>query len=153
MARFGTFDFGEELFGDGSSGGVLPEPTFLVRVPWVLQEIHDPDLYEFAVNPLDVQMSGIRKTFTTQKTSNGKNVVSQGRNQVQTMSFSGTILTEIHLEILREWMRKEKQVSITDDLGQQTWVYFTRFSPTRRYSPQYPWRHEYSAEATILSWG
>ena len=160
MAFFGTFLYGEELFGTESPGpGGSTGPTWpgssapLVRVPWIFREVYDgEDIYEFAINPLDATMPSIQKTLTKQITASGKPVIFQGRDAVQTMSFSGTILDQIHLEIMNEWFIKEKQISITDDLGQQYWVYLTNFSPTRNYSSQYPWRHEYSANATVLSW-
>jgi hypothetical protein len=159
MAFFGTFLYGEELFGTSSSEGPSgpgPQPgqpgNYVVRVPWRFQQISDPDVYEFAINPLDVSMPSIQKTITTEKTASGKDIVFQGNGPPQKLSFSGTILTEVHLNAMREWFYKEKQVSITDDLGRQYWVYLTAFSPTRNYSAQYPWRHEYSADATVLSW-
>ena len=159
MAFFGTFLYGEELFGTASTGGGPSGPTWpgssapLVRVPWIFREVYDgEDIYEFAINPLDATMPQIQKTLTIQKTASGKNVTFQGRNQVQTMSFSGTILTEEHYNVMDEWFRKEKQINITDDLGRQYWVYLTGFNPSRQYSPQYPWRHEYSADATVVSW-
>lgn len=148
MSFYGTFDYGEGVYGDGSS----PQPELRQRIPWVFQAISDPDLYEFAINPLDVSMPSVQKTFTEQKTASGKSVLFQGRDQVQRMSFSGTILTQLHFEIFEEWFSKEKQVSITDDLGNQFWVYLTSFTPTRNYSARFPWRHEYNAEAIMLSW-
>lgn len=152
MAFFGTFLYGEELFGAESTGGSGYPTDLLVRVPWVFQQLHDPDIYEFAVNPLTARMPGVQKTFAKQKTASGKEVIFQGRDLVKTMAFSGTILTEEHLEVMDVWFSKEKQVSITDDLGQQYWVYLTSFNASRNYSSQFPWRHEYSAEATVLSW-
>lgn len=152
MAFFGTFLYGEELFGADSSGpGPGPSPS-LIRVPWVFQQLHDPDVYEFAINPLNARMPSVQRIYTKQKTSSGRDVVFQGRDPAQTMGFSGTILTEEHLEIMDVWFSKEKQISITDDLGQQYWVYLTSFNASRNYSSQFPWRHEYSAEATVLSW-
>lgn len=152
MARFGTFDFGEELFASSTSGGSGSAAAF-VRVPWTFQSVHDDDSYEFAINPLDASMPSIEKTFTSQATAAGGQVLFQGRNAPQKMSFSGTILTEVHLNAMREWSAKQKQVSITDDLTRKYWVYITSFSPTRNYKPEYPWMHEFSCEATVLDWG
>lgn len=152
MAKFGTFKFNEELFGGAPSGGGGSSGT-LVRVPWTFQEVYDPDEYEFAINPLDASMPSIEKTFTSQATADGNQVLFQGRNLPQKMTFSGTILTEVHLNAMREWSSKQKQVQITDDLVRKYWVYITSFTPTRKYKPEYPWMHEFSCSATVLDWG
>ena len=157
MAKFGTFDFGEELFASAPQTGDPYVPPVdaegrLVRVPWIFQALDDPDIYEFAINPLNCTMPAKANTYGTLKTASGSNIVFQGRSPAQTMSFSGTILTQEHLEAMREWSLKEKQVNITDDLGRGYWIYVTSFSPTRQRNVEYPWRHEYSCEATVLSW-
>lgn len=148
MAFFGTFKFGEALFG---TGGITPQDDF-IRVPWTFQEVYDPDIYEFAVNPLDAEMPSIQKTIVERKTSAGRSIIFQGRDQVQTLSFSGTILTELHFRKMEEWFLKEKQINLKDDLGRSYWIYLTSFTPARQPSTDYPWRHEYSAESIVLSW-
>lgn len=148
MAFFGTFDFGEELFG---GEGSIPDPS-TIRVPWIFQEADGVDVYEFAINPLNATMPSPRKTITKEKTTIGRPIIFQGRDIPPTMSFSGTILTEAHLNEMRRWTLKENQVSIRDDLQRQYWVYITNFSPTRNYHATYPWRHEFQCEATVLDW-
>lgn len=152
MARFGTFNFGEELFGSGAASSIPYSSEDFVRVPWIFQALDDPDIYEFAVNPISAKMPEVTKTYSRQKTAAGGNVIFQGRNQPQTISFSGTILTQEHLGAMREWVSKEKQVYVRDDLARGFWVYLTKFNPSRQYSVQYPWRHEYSCEGSLLSW-
>ena len=147
MAFFGTFDFGEDVFNGGPT-----TPTIGVRFPWILQEADGVDYYEFAINPLSAKMPSVRRTITRERTATGNPILFQGRSAPQVLSFSGTILTEEHLNALRTWVQKETQVHITDDLGRGYWVYFTTFSPTRQRSNQSPWRHEFSAEAIVLNW-
>jgi len=152
MAFFGTFDYGEDFFGVGD-GGTTPYDPSHARVPWVFQEANGVDVYEFAINPLDVTVPSHRKTFSKDKTTLGQPIIFEGRGVAPAMSFSGTILTEVHLKEMHRWVLKESQVSIRDDLGRQYWVYLTSFSPTRRYHFSYPWRHEFQCSASVLDWG
>lgn len=154
MARFGTFIYGDGTLygpGDEGSGPVFPIEN-LSRVPWIFKDTVTDDEYEFAINPIDATVPSLTKSVTTQYTAAGIPINWEGRPTPQTMSFSGTILTEEHLNIMITWVQKSTQVNLSDDLGRKYWIYITSFSPSRQYSPQYPWRHEYSAEATVLSW-
>lgn len=148
MAKFGTFNYGDGTLFSGVSG----QSSELVRVPWWFRAGDSEDEYEFAVNPITATMPEVTKTFSKQKTSAGANVIFQGRNAVQTLNFSGTILTQEHYEIMKEWVSVEKQILIIDDLDRKFWTYLTSFNPQRMYSPEYPWRHEYSCDGVLLSW-
>lgn len=145
MAKYGSFFYGEEAFG--GSGQILS------RVPWIFQELHSSDEYEFAINPLDAQMPGKEKTFSTQPSADGTQIIFQGRDKVQRMSFSGTILTEAHLIAMKSWSNRDKQIHVMDDLGRGFWIYLKGFSPTREYHPDFPWRHQFSCDAVVLDWG
>lgn len=150
MARYNTFIYDDGiLYADGVAFAIAGED----RVPWVFQDVTTGDEYEFAINPVDASVPSLTKSVTTQYTAAGIPINWEGRPVPQTISFSGTILTEEHLNIMITWVEKSTQVNLSDDLGRRYWIYVTSFSPTRQYSPQYPWRHEYSAEATVLSWG
>lgn len=150
MARYGTFNYGEDIY-NGTATFPIDEPG-ITRVPWIFQDVAGDDVYEFAINPIDASVPSVERNISTQYTSGGQPINWQGRDPVKKISFSGTILHEEHYLIMREWAKLKTQVSLSDDLGRKYWVIITKFSPTRQYAPQYPWRHEYSAEATILSW-
>lgn len=149
MAKFGTFLFGEETFG-----GASPTEEFqnLVRVPWIFKDVVNDEEYEFAVNPLDTSIPSVEKSVATQYTTAGKAINFEGRSKPQTINFSGTILTEQHLNAMNYWFEKSSQINLSDDLGRKYWIVITNFAPTRQYTPDFPWRHEYSADAIILSW-
>jgi hypothetical protein len=149
MAKYGTF-----LYGDGTlygGTGTFPIEN-LVRVPWVFIDPVNSDEYEFAVNPLDASVPSVEKTVTTKYTTDGTPINVEGRPSAQTMDFSGTILYEEHFVKMNEWFEKSTQIALVDDLARTYWVVIVSFSPTRRYTPEYPWMHEYSCTANILSW-
>ena len=151
MSVFGSFKFGEEVFG-GSGGGIPPTPNFDERIPWTIANYSGGQTYAFEINPLDATVPSFKRTITTQSTAAGRQINYEGRRQPQTITVSGTILSEDQYNTMDAWARVRKQVKITDDLGEGFWVYVERFSPTRQKSTQFPWHMEYSLEATVLDW-
>ena len=151
MAKFGQFLFGEQqLFGEEVA---VPAEIEYTRVPWQFIDYSLLQIYEMAINPLDVSMPSIQKKITFKPTATGQIVKYEGRPEVQSMSFSGTILTEAQYNTMVSWFNESKQILIVDDLGQKHWVYLTSFSPKRTRSVEFPWRMEYQAEAKTLDWG
>jgi hypothetical protein len=148
MAVFGSFEFGEAMFA-----GMSPPVDLSERVAWVFQELGTaPDTYILPINPLDATMPSLVKTVTTLTTASGLPVNFEGAAEPGQMKFSGTLLMEEQFRALEEWSKKTTQIQITDDLLQSYWVVITMFDPRRAYHPQYPWRHEYTIEATVISW-
>jgi hypothetical protein len=125
----------------------------IVRTAWVFEDVFNEEVYELEINP-DASSIPIRgKTLTPAPKCRDGQVIFQGRDSVQSINFSGSILTEEQFFFMREWVRKEKQIKITDDQNRVMWVYLTSFNPTRVRSLDYPWRHTYSATGLIVSWG
>lgn len=150
MAKYKTFIYGDQT-KYGQNIGIFPIQG-LTRVPWIFIDPVNDDEYEFAINPSNSSVPGIEKTVTTEYTTSGKPVNWEGRPAPQKISYSGTILTEMHFEIMKYWSSKKTQVKLVDDLGRSFWLIVTGFSPTRQYHIDYPWRHEYTGDATIISW-
>lgn len=148
MAIYRTFNYSEEEYG---AAPPLP-PVMQERIPWLFQALNDPDIYEFAVNPLEATLPDRVKAINSQGTTHGAHVLFQGRDQVPSITFSGTILHQAQYEKMLEWFNVSKQVMIKDDLGNLNWVYLSSYNPRRTPANGYPWMTEYSAEATILSW-
>ena len=150
MAKYGTFIYGDgTLYGEGVP--VFPVEG-LTRVPWVFKNLATGDEYEFAINPMDASVPSVQKAISTQYTASGKAINWEGKRPLQKISFSGTILSEAHYYAMKAWVESKTQINLADDLGRKYWIIFNSFSPTRNYTPEYPWRHEYSAEATVLDW-
>lgn len=152
MARFGQFNFGEDVFGDGtpdSTGGPLPDEYG--RVAWNFFD--GVNSYDLPINPDSATMPSIKRQTTTKATASGRQVMYQGKPLVPEFFFSGVILSENEYRAFEEWVDKRKQIRITDDLGMKYWVYFKSFSPTRVKDSRYPWHHTYSAAGVLLDRG
>lgn len=121
-------------------------------VRWTLHDPTVPETYTFHVNPNAGGTPGITKNLTTEVTAapDGSAIIFEGRPEPQTLSFSGVILEQAHLDALMTWFQKEHQLRLTDDLGRQYWVYLKSFTPTRERARSHAWKHTYTAEATIL---
>lgn len=123
-----------------------------MRTPWIFEDEYASTVYELEVNPQEASMPSVVKTYTPSATAAGQQIIFQGRSPSQQLSCSGIILTEDQYNTMREWARLEKQIKITDDLGRVFWVYIKSFAPRRVRSSQYPWTHEFSMTAVVLSW-
>lgn len=151
MAKFGTFEFGEEEFGEG---GVSPGPTPIPepsRVGW--RFFDGLSTYILPVNPHSARMPTRRKRVTHKPTCAGRNVTFEGRPETQDFDFSGVILSEAQYRLFVSWASKRKQIQVTDDLGRQYWVYIENFSPTRKKVATNPWYMDYTISGVALDRG
>lgn len=122
------------------------------RIPWVF---YDPVLDEtlnMEVNPNSGASPDFKKN-TTKKVATAPGaptLVFQGNDEPTTFSFSGVILLEAHYNFLYNAWAKSYPIQITDDLGRTWTIYLETFSPKRKLSRIYPWKHEYSCEGVLV---
>lgn len=123
-------------------------------VRWTLYDPIDTTTYTMQVNPKEGGSPGRKKNVGYSNTSapDGKTIMFEGRDDPQTLEWSGTILTEQHLNDLETWFLKRRQVQLTDDLGRQYWIYITEYTPKRERAVHSPWKHSYTMKANILDW-
>lgn len=119
--------------------------------------VYDPDLddtWTFPTNPNAGAQPQYAKKITQQTTlaPDGKVLLFEGRDDAKTITFSGVILTEAHYLKMVEWYGKRRQLQLTDELGQVSWVYLTKFSPKRKHAVSHPWRMDYDAECIVIDW-
>lgn len=148
MPRFNGFDFGDELFGDSSNPDIVDSTE---RVAWTFYD--GTNTYELLVNPNSATMPSLAKKLSKKPTAAGGQVKYEGRADPKKISFSGVILEEAQYRSFQTWFLLNKQIQITDDLGQQFWVYLSAWNPTRRRDTTYPWFTDYSAEGFVLDRG
>lgn len=123
-------------------------------VRWIFYDATTATTYTVPVNPNEGGTPHRKKSLRFQNTAapNGKVLVFEGRNDPTEIQFSGTILEQAHLEALDEWYEKRHQIRVTDDLGRMFWIYLTDFEATRQRSALHPWKHTYTARATVVDW-
>ncbi len=124
------------------------------RIPWQFTDPTDSSFYVWEINPNDDGSLQYEKTVSYKNTSapDGKTIAFEGRDAPLSTSFSGVILTESQYDAMVTWFNKRHQIQIEDDLGRVFYIYITKFSPKRKRSRSYPWRHEYTCEYFILDW-
>lgn len=147
MAVFGSSEYGDSVFGSSSS----PATESPSRIAWKFFD--NIDTYFLPVNPASASMPTKNKKVSFRATTSGRQVIFEGKPEVETMTFSGVILNEAQYTLWKLWASKRKQIQITDDLGQKFWVYITSFKPVRQKSNSYDWFMNYSVEATVVDRG
>ena len=113
-----------------------------------------PTVYEFEMNPDAGGTPQYAKNTTYMVTAapDGNAIIFEGRDTIREISISGTILTQTHLNSLKEWYDKRHQIYMTDDLSRQFTVYILSFETERERSALYPWKHSYTMRLAILDW-
>jgi hypothetical protein len=120
--------------------------------------IFDPDTDEtwvFPMNPKSGALPARERPIAQQAVSatDSKAVLLfEGSENARTIGWDGTILTQEFYEAMLDWFDTRHQVRLTDDLGQQWWVYLTKFTPKRINRHSHPWAMTYEAECIIIDW-
>jgi hypothetical protein len=122
---------------------------------WTLYDPLIPETFTFAYNPNDGGIPGYAKNITHQETTapDGRALLMEGRDPPQELSWKGVLLTQAERDNFIHWFQKRNQVQLTNDLGEQFWIYIDRFTPTRKRSGTIPAKYEYELHAFILNTG
>lgn len=123
-------------------------------VRWTLTDPVDSSTYEFDMNPSEGGSPSYQKNFTYLNASGagGSVLAFEGRDSVQEIEVSGTLKTEAHFNALVTWFQKRHAVQVSDDLGRSYDIYITGFTPTRRRSYVFPWKHDYVLRYIVIDW-
>jgi len=100
-------------------------------IKWQLYDAVTDETFVFDLNPQDVEYTGRVRSFKLTRTPLGRIIVSYGKINTATITFSGWLPTLELLDNLREWTLKEYQVRLTDELGRQNWYYLNNFAASR----------------------
>lgn len=108
--------------------------------------------YTVPINPSAYSEAAFTKTLTYQSTSaaDGSTLMFEGRDAVQEISFTGVALEQTHIDALISWWALRHQVKMTDDFGNELWIYLTSITRTRKRSITYPHKRDYEMKAVIL---
>lgn len=126
-----------------------------VRVAWTFYDPVTSEQYAFQVNPNEHTAPNRQKKMSIADTSapDGRTILFEGRREVQKTSWSGVIISQEQFQEFDVWFEKPYQILLTDDRGQEYWVYLDSWAPTRQRAQNYPWKHEYTMSAYVLDQG
>ena len=122
-------------------------------VKWFFNDPVSGDNYTFEINPNDGGSASMRKNLVYQNTAapGGNVLMFEGQDEAQTGEFSGVILSEAQYLKMIEWFNKRYPIQVTDDLGRTDTIYITEFTPQRKRSVNYPYKHEYTVRYTVIT--
>jgi len=123
-------------------------------VRWIFYDPSIAETYVFPINPQSGGSPAYAKTFTFKNTAapDGKTLIFQGRQEVQTLEFDGVLFQQVEVEAFVRWWQKKNQITVTDDLGRNFSVVIQEFTPKRVRSAQHAWKHTYACKAVIVDW-
>lgn len=121
-------------------------------VKWQLVDPVTAEAYAFQINPNTGGSLSRQKNVTSYATTadDSQIVLYEGSDTPQQVSVSGTLLSQAQYSSMIYWYSKRRQVLLIDDLGRNIWVYFTQWTPTRKWTVQSPWRHDWSAQFFVI---
>ena len=116
---------------------------------WTLSD--GVETYALHINPHGGGTPEERKQYTIRRVTDptARPIIWQGPDDVKRTSVTGVILTGDHLRSLQDWVRKNTEVTLTDDVGRVMLILLESFSPTRKRSRR-RWRHEYTLTYLVL---
>lgn len=123
-------------------------------VKWKFEDFIADDEYTFQINPNKGGSPELKKNIIQRNTTapDGKTILFEGREEPQSMTFSGTLRDQAQLDDLQSWYQRSNQIRLTDDLGRSYSIYITGLTTTRIRAAQAPWKHEWEMTAVIVDW-
>lgn len=123
------------------------------RVAWHFVNPFTSEEIDLSINPDSGDSPQLGKTLNYVSLSAPGNgtIIQEGRDKPQTMSFSGTTLTEDQYNTWVSLFNIRNQLEFTDDLGRTCEIYITDFQPKRVRSVSHPWQHTITVNFTIIT--
>lgn len=119
---------------------------------WSLYDPYLADTLVFEVNPREGGEPQVKKNVSTTRTCapDGRRLVHEGSRSPQEVGCRGVVRSTAARDLLLAWMDKNYQVFLTNDLGEEHWVRFFSFTPTRKRVASRPYKAEYDLRAFVL---
>lgn len=119
---------------------------------WTAYSPRQDITYTFEINPNDGGQPTFAKniTYTSTTAPNSGTLMFEGGPKPQEVTVSGTLLTETQYSMLAFFVTSHYLFQLTDDRGEQQWVYFTSFQPKRVNRAHHPWYSTYSLAYTVV---
>lgn len=118
-------------------------------------QMHDPVLnvtQTFSMNPDKGGSPAYRKSFSSESTvgPNGSTLLYEGAPPIQTISFSGTILSDAQYIQFKNWFKKPYPLVLKDDLNREFTIVIAEFIPERVRSATLPYKHTYTLSYYVI---
>ena len=126
------------------------------RIPWSFtdSEMATPDVYYFDVNPkADNGSFAVQKGISYSVVAgqnDGSAVIHETVDDIMKVSYSGIMLSMGQYFQFLTWVSKDRPVTLTDDLGQQSLIYIESLGISRAPKRHYGSRQEYTLTAFVL---
>lgn len=126
----------------------------MTLVRWTFHDPVEDVTFTVPMNPKEGGTPPNRKKILYEATTapDGRAIVYQGQQDPKPIEWSGTILSEAHLDAMNEWTDKSRQIKVTDDLNRESWIIIRDFVPKRQKSWSHPWKHDFTLTAIIVDW-
>jgi hypothetical protein len=127
----------------------------MARIAWKFEDLTLATTEYMSINPNEGASPTFRKSLekrtTTAPDGGAAVVIFEGADEPTQFDFSGVILTQAQYTFLQTAWAKRHLLRLTDDLGRIFTLYIESFSPKRKLSRTYPWRHEYEMTTVVVA--
>lgn len=146
------FDQSQSVYSE--RGSIAYAVSDLRQAILVLSYAHEITDYTFHINPDAGGAVAMDKSIAMSQTlgPNRVNIMQEGNSQTPVLPFSGSILTQQHLEALEDWYDRKVFLKLTDDLGREYYGVFSKLSPRRIRRASNPWYHTFEAEFSVAAY-
>jgi hypothetical protein len=115
---------------------------------WTVSDPTVPETVVLELNPSSGGAPSRAKNLTDQGTTapDGRHIFYEGQDEVATDQWTGTVLTQAGYEQLDDLYNRRHQLLVTDHLGRQQWVYLKTLKWKPAWTPNHPWKHDYTID-------
>lgn len=123
---------------------------------WQRWTFHDPvadEDWTFSINPKEVDEPGVDKpvNFLGTTAPDGDPILFEGQPAAKEISWKGLVLDTDTRDSFTYWANKKNQVLLTNDFGEQHWIYIDKFKPHRKRVASRRYKAEYELHAWIVN--
>lgn len=122
-------------------------------VRWTLYDPNTNETFTFHRNPSEGGDFGIDKSlgYTETVAPDGLPIFYQGQSAPKETSIKGVFVTVEQRNNFMTWADKNTQLLLTNDLGEQAWIFIKSLKPTRKRVASRPYKADYDMSYVICS--
>lgn len=122
-------------------------------IRWTLFDPNTGETYTFPINPSEGGDLGVKKNLGYQNTvaPDGDPVVYQSQPSPGDTSVKGVFLTIEDRDALKTWANKDTQLRLTNDLGEEMWIFIQTLEITRKRVASRRYKADYTMRYSALS--